>query len=60
MNKIIKVESGSFNSANNDVVITLDDGRIINVSPEFSAINIFKSRADFDEFDLSKATTFDL
>lgn len=58
--KAIKIEQGSFNGADNDLVITLDNGTVINVSPEFSAINIFKNRDDFEQFDLTKARVIDL
>lgn len=58
--KIVKIEQGSFNSASDDLVVTLDNGTIINISPEFEAINIFKNRHDFDEFDLAKAQVIDL
>ena len=60
MKHTTKIETGGFNNADNDIVITLGDGMVVNVSYEFGCINIFKSRKDFDEFDLDKCRVIDL
>lgn len=33
----------------NDVVIFLRNGRVVQVSPDFNAINVWESRASFEE-----------
>lgn len=57
---MVKVEVGFFHSASDDVVITLDDGRIVHVSQEFNAVNLFKNRKDFDEFHVGDVTSFEI
>ena len=59
MPKVVKVEQMELTQCD-DVVITLDDGRIIHVTPEFNAINIFKNQEEFDELNTDDAITFDI
>jgi hypothetical protein len=56
----VTMEVGFFHSAADDVVVTLKDGRIVHISPEFEAINVFANRAQFDDFHVGRLVSYDL
>jgi hypothetical protein len=55
MKLIESIAVQDFNSAEDDVIVRLKNGRIVQISPDFNCVNLWPNQQAFDDWNLDKA-----